>query len=247
MDLARISDSDLLGRFFIWESGVEGITGYYQVIKHLQPLFDKLKSQERISGFYVNRIRNGHKIGGETQIFDSARLSYFVPMKSISAAIGEIKNFLDENKLVESSFRECPHHESNPLEFMRFLALNTAIGLDIMKINHQNAVALLSTYRFQVFPTRSSAQLHLEPTFERDSATYQQLSYQGKSFYWEYFPRCDKLGVWAHHLVNLVIGFDNPRYSYGEPYSIQRINREFLEPINAPLISEDWKSKTTAI
>ncbi len=241
MDLAKISDSDLLGRFFIWEPGTEGVPGYYHVVKHLHPLFEKLKSQEDISGFYLNRIKNKHKIGGETQIFDSARLSYFVPLKSVSSAINRVKDFLDENKLVESSFRECPHHESNPIEFMRFLSLNTIIGLDLIETNHLNAIALLATFRFQVFPARLSSRLYLEPTFCRDSTTYQKLSEEEKSFFWTGFSKSDDRGVWAHHLVNLIIGDDYNCYFYGEPLPVSQINEEFLKSRNVPLIPENWK------
>lgn len=226
-----------MGRFFIWECNAQGIPGYYKVIKRLQPLFEKLRSQQHVSGYFVNRICDQTTDNKET-----VRLSFFVPAKSISSAIKEVRKYLDENELIERScIRECPHQDSISLKFRRFLALNTLIGLDIMKTDHPNARALLATYRFQISPARQPIRPHFEPTFQRGSVTYQSLSDDDKTFFWTNFSNCDEYGVWAHHLVNLVLGFDIPVYSFGEPYSISRVNKEILNPLNVPPIPEDWK------
>ena len=232
MDWKKVSKDDLRGQFFVWASGTKGLVGYYETIDRLRPLFKKLQSLQHISGYYVNHICDD-----TTNNIDTVRFSYFVLSESIPVAT-EVETFLRENKLNEVYTRKNPCLDNIPLDYRQFLALETQIGLEIMEADLLNAQSLLATYRWQVYRDHLDRRPHFEPTFERDSITYRSLSPEDRDFLWSNLRNYE----YAHHLVNLVPGFDERVYSFGEPYSIQRINEEVLKQFSAPFrIYEDWK------
>lgn len=229
---------DGAGRFYISGPETRRWLCYYDTIERLRPLFESPQFQRHISGYYVSS--NGD--------FNAVRLVYLTPLDSREKAEREIETFIQKNKLSETDARRPPDPDSLAkqyggsefeLQFRQFLALETLIGLEIMKANLLHAQSLLATYRFQVFIAHSCIRQHFEPTFQRDSDTFHSLSSEDKNSLWLDFSK----SAWAHFLVNLVLGFDYTDYSYpNEPYSIPRINKEILEPLNVHFeIREDWK------
>lgn len=216
MDLEKVTESDLVGRFFIWDPDVPdikdrlNIRGYYGIVNRLRPLFKNLQTQQNISSYFLNHIKNE-----TTNNKDTVRLTYFVSIESIPSTIELIEKYLNDNKLVEHCSREYPHiDEGMPLKFRRFVTLNTPIGLDIMDGKKlQNARHLVAKYIFQARPTNptnSQIRHHFEQTFRDNSDTYKSLSKEDTDFYWMNFSKYDKKlrATFEHFLVNLVVGFD---------------------------------------
>jgi hypothetical protein len=177
-----------------------------------------LQAQQHISGYYVNRIADFYKNEGENYYFDSARLSYFVPVELIPAAIQEIENFLNENKLGESRPWEYPHLDSIKLQYRQFLTLETLIGLELMEVDTQETQKRILNFRLKNLQDSSSISSMFDPAFQR-SKIYRLLSNTDRNFLWSCLSKPD----WSHHLVNLMLGFDPFNYS-----SIKDINKQLV-------------------
>lgn len=240
MNWKSVSNDDLLGQFVIKLPENKRWPSYYETINRFRVLFESPQFQQHVSGYYVNSL---HEPYGPRYL----RIKYFTPPDSHENAEREIENFITKNELTEKKDdRIHPKQGSaaispgdSQLRCRQFLTLETLLSLQIMKKDLLNAQSLMATYRWQVFKARQPRAPHFKPTFERDSSAYFSLSPNDKVFLYS----CLSNYKWAHFLVNLVLGFDETDYSLPrEPYSIPRINKEILEPRNAPYrISEDWK------
>ena len=214
MNWKNVSESDLVGRFFIRKPGVQGLLGYYKTIYQLLPLFKTPKFQQHVSGCYVNEPGK--------DIFGIVRLSYFTPPNMRAAAVQNIETFLTESKLDEIYTRTGPEEDhvardyggdEFELPFRKFLALETRIGLELVDANHLEVQSLLIKFRRQKPRNSSEIYTYFDPIFQK-SGTYCDLSIQEKDFLWENLSRNppSSRSDWAHFLVNLILGFDPPPF-----------------------------------
>lgn len=209
MDWKSVSESDLVGRFYIWKSETTppGLVGYHKTICSLRPLFEKEQFKRHVSGYYVNRV-----CGESTRNEDTVRLTYFAPSGFAPLAVKEIKKFIEDKKLHEPCKSQLPQEDKVAggyggdkfeLLFRQFLALETHVGLEIMEANLQDALSLVITFRLQNVWAHSSIPSHFKSAFQR-SVTYCSLTDTDKKFLW----LCLTIPEWSHFLVNLVIGDD---------------------------------------
>jgi len=242
----RVPRNALFGVFYVKKPDGTRWDSYYRTLATLDPLFHSEGFKKAVAGFYLN-------ICGD---FDAVRISYFVEAPHVKKSIAAFKEFFTKNGLVEIQPNEGPKEEviasnygGGHLEehFRNFLVLETQIGLELMRRNLMHARRLFATYRWQVRKAGLSVRAHFEPTFARDSSTYNTLSGSEKEQIfldlqeWPNPPQVD----WAHMMVNLVLGCDwnhvfaDPNYlTPGKPLSIPEINEIVKElGLQIPL---DW-------
>jgi hypothetical protein len=224
----------LFGLFRIKKSYESTWDFYYDTIDALRPLFERKDFNQLVSGFYLNRIR------------ESVRISYFVSEKDKQKAISIFQSFFKEKGI--SEFEAQPptkivvarNYGGEELEerFRSFLALETQIGLELMKADLLHARSLFATYCFQVCKGGLSVREHFEPTFLRYSQTYVSLSTEEKK---QFLTDLENHPDWMHMMVNFVLGWDPRLNPDGMPLSIPQIN-EILERFNLGFqIPLGWK------
>jgi hypothetical protein len=67
MNLNRLTEADLFGRFLLRAPGGGRFAGYYSSLEEIRSLLTSQEWAERVTGFYVN-------VAGD---FDAVRLSYW--------------------------------------------------------------------------------------------------------------------------------------------------------------------------
>lgn len=229
----KIPKKDFFGIFFVIKSFGTTWDSYYGTIDVLRSLFELKDFDKYVSGFYINRID------------ELARISYFVSEENIQRAISIFQNFFKENEISEVKTEPAKKifvaekYGGKELEerFRYFLALETQIGLELIKADLLHSRILFATYRLQVCRAFLPVKKHFEPTFNKHSPTYVSLPNEEKEKFF------DDLGWlnWAHMMVNFVLGSDWRAIRYGRPYSISEINK-ILEQCNLDFqIPLDWK------
>jgi len=229
MDLSRLKEIDLFGRYFLKASEGDRFVGYYYSLNAIRPLIKGNEWLNSVTGFYINVA------GG----FDAVRLSYFT--SSPDQVKGVVDRFVANHGLKSIQNPETPHlaeiskdYGGEELRFRRFLSTYTLIGLDIMEADLLNARCLLATFRWQVMRARRPYKPHFLRTIENQSSFYNSLSVHEKEQFWSdlaHWPNPPQVD-WAHFFVNMVLGCD---------WISQRVWQTFLsrqEPIPIPEINK---------
>lgn len=223
---------DFWGIFYVRKGPSVKWKSYYRSIDALRPIFAQVTFTAAICGFYLN-------VCGK---LDSLRISYFTSESSVPLAISVFKDFFEDHGFLEIQESSPPkqyvlaaNYGGQEFEerFRNFLNLETKIGLELIETDLLQARCLFSTYRWQVRKAGLPVRAHFEPTFVRDSPTYNGLSESEKDqlfldlWEWPNPPRVD----WAHMMVNLILGcdwnyvFGDPNYiTPGKPLPIANIN-----------------------
>lgn len=253
MGFAKIPKEALFGVFSVKILKGEQFDSYYRTINLLSPLLSSSRFSETIIGFYLNFISQRYR---DHPYRRSIRISYFVSESHVSDAQCVFREFLVQNGLSEAG-QENPcsivlakNYGGSCYEerYRNFLNLQNRIGLELIKTDLLQARCLFSTYRWQVRKAGLPVRAHFEPTFGRDSPTYNGLSESEKDqlfldlWEWPNPPQVD----WAHMMVNLILGcdwnhvFSDPNYiTPGKPLPIVDINAIVRElGFQIPL---DWK------
>ncbi len=204
MDLGRLGETDLFGRFFL-RSHKGRFEGYYRSLDTLRPLLTSDNWKRSVTGFYVN-------VAGD---YDAVRLSYFTILPKETRTL--VDSFAAECGLTNIQEPEIPRrtkvsecYGGEELRFRRFLSTQTLIGLDIMKADLHNARCLLATFRWQIMIARKPYKPHFLRTLENQSPFYNSLQADEKEQFWRdlaYWPNPPQVD-WAHFLVNMVLGCD---------------------------------------
>ena len=214
----KIPREDLFGLFFVRKSYGTNWDSYYGTIDALRPLLESEDFSKTVSGFYLSYIN------------DSTRISYFVSEGNNQKAISIFQNFFKEKGISEIKAQPptksvvAEEYGGEELEerFRHFLALETQIGLELIKEDLLYARILFVTYRFQVYKGWLPVRAHFEPTFLRYSPTYVSLSNEEKEQFLTYLERSP---AWTHMMVNFVLGWDYTINRDGRPLSIPEINK----------------------
>lgn len=205
MDLGRLKETDVFGRFYLKLPGDRRFDNYFRTIDALRPLLSSDGWDKAATGYYLNVAGN----------MDTVRLSYFTADPDNAQNCAE--SFCQGNNIIEGQNREPPHptriaekYGGEELRFRRFLYLYTLIGLDIMQAVLLNARCLMATFRWQVMLSRQPYQPHFQRTFEKESLSYNALSEKQKEQFWSDLsnwpnpPQVD----WAHMMVNMILPGD---------------------------------------
>ncbi len=205
MNLNRLKEGDLFGRFFLKASDGGSFRGYYCSLKAICPLLRSKEWLINVTGFYIN-------VAGD---FDAVRLSCFTSFPDQTREV--VDSFVAEHGLKNIQDPEIPHcrkisegYGGEELRFRRFLSTYTLIGLDIMNEDLLNARCLFATFRWQVMRSRKPYKPHFLRTFENQSSFYHSLSQSDKEQFWldlAYWPNKKQVD-WAHFFVNMVLGCD---------------------------------------
>jgi hypothetical protein len=237
----RVAIDDLWGVFYVRKGPGVKWKSYYSTIDALRPILVQRQFTAAISGFYLNVHSS------MTSKLDSLRISYFTSESDVPSAISVFKRFFEHSGFLEVKESTAPkqcvvaaNYGGQEFEerFRNFLNLETRIGLELIKADLLQARCLLLTYRWQVRKAGLPLRAHFEPTFSRDSPTYNSISESEKDQLfddlqeWPNPPQVD----WAHFMVNLVLGCDW-NYVFGDrnyltpasPLSIQEINAKVME------------------
>lgn len=232
--IQKIPKEDLFGLFFVRKPYGTNWDSYYGTIDALRPLLENEDFSKTVSGFYLNYIN------------DSTRISYFVSEGNNQKAISIFRNFFNEKGISEIKAQPpkkavvAEKYGGEKLEehFRHFLALETQIGLELIREDLLYARILFATYRFQVWKGRLPIRAHFEPTFRRYSPTYVSLPNEEREQFLTYLERYP---AWTHMMVNFVWGWDYTIYPDGRPLSIPEINK-ILERYNLGFqIPLEWK------
>lgn len=206
MDLSRLQENDLFGRFYLKVSGSRQFDTYFQTIDALKPLLNSKEWNETVTGYYINVAGNN---------MDTVRLSYF--SSNADAVRNCAESFCRQHNIVESQNPELPHatrisegYGGEELRFRWFLYLYTLIGLDIMLANLLNARCLMATFRLQVMLSRQPYRPHFQRKFEEQSSTYNSLSTEQKEQFWLDLANWSNPSQvdWAHLMVNMILPGD---------------------------------------
>jgi hypothetical protein len=204
MDLSRLQESGLFGRFYLKVRGNRQFDTYFQTIDVLRPLLNSGEWNEAVTGYYINVAGN----------MDTVRLSYFTSNPSRTASC--IDSFCTSNN-IQSQNPEIPHatrisegYGGEELRFRRYLYTYTLIGLDIMSADLLYARRLMATFRLQVMLSRQSYTPHFQRTFEEQSPGYNSLSAEQKEQFWSDLSNWPDLRQvdWAHMMVNMILPGD---------------------------------------
>ena len=236
LDVREVSIDDFRGIFYVRKGPSIKWESYYRTIDALRPILTKETFAAAISGFYLNVCSQ------YAYQFDSLRICYFTSKSSSPLAVSVFKDFFKDHGFLEiresSSPKQCvvaAEYGGQEFEkrFRNFLNIETKIGLDLIKSDLLQAKCLFSTYRWRVRKADLPVRAHFEPTFRRDSPTYNGLSESEKDhllidlWEWPNPPQVD----WAHFMLNLILGcdwkwvFSNPNYiTPGKPLPIADIN-----------------------
>lgn len=241
MDLSKLKETNLFGRFFLKASEGGRFDGYYCSLEAMYPLLTSKQWVESVTGYYIN-------VGGD---FDAVRLSYFTsspdqPKEVVDDFVAKhgLKNIKNPTLLAHT--RNSEGYGGEELRFRRFLSTYGLIGLDIMKRDLFHSRCLLAIFRWQIFRERKDCRDHFMPTFQKLSSTFNSLDENDKEQLWEdlnHWPNPPQVD-WAHFLVNMVLGCDW-NWVFGLPYpqsplSISEINEIVNE--TGFQIPEEWNS-----
>lgn len=204
MDLSRLQESDLFGRFYLKLPGTTQFDNYFQSIDALRSLLSSREWGDAVTGYYINVAGN----------MDSVRLSYFT---SDAARVNSCVNSFCTNNNIQSQNPELPHtsrisegYGGEELRFRRYLYIYTLIGLDIIGEDLPNARRLMATFRLGVMLSRQPYKPHFQATFEEQSPAYNSLSAEQKEQFWldlSNWPNPPQVD-WAHMMVNMVLPGD---------------------------------------
>ncbi len=205
MDLSRLKETDVFGRFYVKLPDNRQFDNYFRTIDALRPLLASKEWDNVVTAYYLNVAGN----------MDTVRLSYFTA--NPDNAQNCVESFCRRSNITESQNRELPHstkiaekYGGEELRFRRFLYLYTLIGLDIMQANLLNARCLMATFRWQVMLSRQPYRPHFQRIFEEQSPSYNALSDAQKEQFWldlSNWPNPPQVD-WAHMMVNMVLPGD---------------------------------------
>lgn len=242
MDINRIKETDLFGRFFLNVQDKSGFEKYYCSLNNIRPLIGSERWLKNVTGFYIN-----------AENYDVVRLSYFTTSPNQTAKV--VNDFVGESNLEHSNEPCIPHKKevsagqgNEELRFRKFLSVYTQIGLDIMKEDLFNARCLLATFRWQIMRASMHYKPHFVKTFENQSPFYNLLSPAEKSQFWSDLanrPNPSNFD-WAHFFVNMVFGCDwiwKEFFTPKSPLSIKEINKRIEELGLDFKIPENWSPK----
>ena len=205
MDLARLSETDLFGRFFLKLPGNVPFDNYYRSLYALLPLLTSKEWNECVTGYYINVAGN----------MDAVRLSYFT---CDSDRIQKCtKSFCSKNNIIAPQRSELPHrtkiagiYGKEETRYRKYLYLYSLIGFDIIQADLLNARCLIATFRYQVMASRQEYKPHFENTFKKQSPIYNSLSQNQKQQFWRdlsHWPNGSQID-WAHMMVNMILPGD---------------------------------------
>ena len=234
MGVSKISKEDLFGLFFVRKSYGTNWDSYYGTIDILRPLLKSKDFNKTVSGFYINHID------------ELVRISYFVSEGSEQKAISIFRNSFEENGISEIKAQPptktivAKQYGGEELEehFRYFLALETQIGLDLIKADLLHARSLFAAYCWQVRIASLPVTRHFEPTFKKHSQTYTSLSTTEKE---QFLVELEERLSWTHMMVNFVLGLDFKIYRARGPLSILEINQILERSDLGFQIPLDWK------
>lgn len=254
MRFGSIPTNALFGIFRIRKLPGNKYDSYYRTVNLLSSLLCSNRLLETIAGFYLNHVPL--TINDHTE--SVVRISYFVSESRVSNAQSMFREFLLQNDLSVAnednprSFVLAENYGGSSYEerYRNFLNLQTRIGLELINADLLQAKCLIATYRWQVRKAGLPVRAHFEPTFARDSSTYNALSSSEKEQFFvdlQEWPNPTQVD-WAHFMVNLVLGADwnyeicAPSYlTPGQPLSIPEINVRLKElEFQIPL---DWEPR----
>ncbi|OGW76084.1 MAG: hypothetical protein A2Z72_01830 [Omnitrophica bacterium RBG_13_46_9] len=232
MDLSRLKETDLFGRFYLKLSPDPGIDTYYKTIDALRPLLTSKEWDESVTGYYINVARENH----------SARLSYFT--KAPDSVQECVRAFCSGHNIKNTWEPELPRgvriselYGGEELRFRRYLYLYNLIGLDIIKADLLNARCLIAAFRLQFMPLRQPYKSYFEKTFRIQSEAYNSLSEQEKEQFWldlSNWPDPNQVD-WAHMMVNMILPGDWPQslykaylFSQKPPLDMTEINKMIM-------------------
>lgn len=205
MDLNRLTENDLFGRFYLKLRGNTQFDNYFQTIDVLRLFLNSKEWAEVVTGYYINITGN----------MDAVRLSYFT--SNPSGVANCIDSFCTSNNIINSQDPEIPHttrisegYGGEELRFRRYLYAYTLVGLDIMSADLVYARRLIATFRLQVMLSRQPYRPHFQRTFEERSPVYNSFSVEQKEQFWQdlsNWPNPPQVN-WAHMMVNMILPGD---------------------------------------
>ncbi len=247
MDISRLKETDLFGRFFLKAADGDRSHVYYRSLDALRPLLRSQQWFESITGFYIN-------VGGD---FNAVRLSYFTSTpdraKEVVNRFGgehEIEYLKTPSPPVQTRISDT--YGGEELRFRKYLSSYSLVGLDIMEADLLYARCLFATFRWQIMISRKPYKPHFLWTFENHSPFYMSLTPRERDQFWldlVYWPNLPQVD-WVHLFVNMVLGCDwiSPkgwRFSLTphEPLPITKIN-DLVQEFGFQ-ISQDWQPVKT--
>ena len=206
MDLARLSTTDITGRFYLRLPNSGGrFAGYYASLEALRPMLAGAEWQAAVTGYYLN-------VAGD---FDAVRLTYLTTTPERVAAV--VQAFAAARGLAQSQPPEPPapsqisgSYGGEELRFRRFLCTYPLITLDLLQADALHTRCLFATFRWQVMAARQPYRPHFAPTFERDSPYYHAMPAAEQEQFWAdlaHWPNPPQVD-WAHMMVNMALGCD---------------------------------------
>jgi hypothetical protein len=242
MNLNRLTEADLFGRFFLRAPDGGMFASYYSTLEAIRPLLRSEEWTEGVTGFYINVAEN----------FDAVRVSYWTASPEQTRQV--VDRFVKEHGLeftkrpgAPGQTRNSDSYGGEELRFRKFLTAYTQIGLDIMAADLLNARCLFATFRWQIMISRQAYKPHFEGTFQTHSPFYNSLTESEKEQFWQdiaHWPNPPRVD-WAHMMVNMVLACDwNDLFrpasvSALPPLSIQEINKLVKE--QGFQIPPDWQ------
>lgn len=218
MQINKIPKEDLFCIFYV--RGRNGTVwdwnSYYSTLDALRPLFKEAEFQKVVSGLYLNHIDQ------------SVRISYFVSEAKSEKAISIFRDFFKENQISKTNFQPpkrfsvAAGYGGEELEesFRYFLALETRIGLELIKADLLQARILFATYCLRVRKGQLPVREHFESIFTKNSPMYASLPMEERE---QFLGDLERLS-WAHMMVNFVLGCDFSVSPDGLALSIPEIN-----------------------
>lgn len=205
IDLSRLEETDLFGRFYIKAPNGGRFHGYYNSLNAIRNLLASPEWLSTVTGYYIN-------VTGENDI---VRISYWTVTPRQTRAL--VDRYVSEHELEHIRQPTNPKRTRNSdayggeeMRFRRYLATYTQIGLEIMETDLLNARSLFATFRWQVMRAGRAYEPHFLKTFENQSFFYNSLSVSGKLQFWldlAHWPDPHQVD-WAHMFVNMVLGAD---------------------------------------
>jgi hypothetical protein len=205
VDLSRLKETDLFGRFYLRAPDGGRFRGYYSSVNAIRCLVLSTEWLKSVTGYYINVA------GG----LDAVRLSYWTISPQHTRMV--VNRFVADHGLEYINPPTVPKHARNSdgyggeeLRFRRYLATYTLIGLEIMQTDLLHARSLFATFRWQVMRGGRPYKPHFLGTFENQSFFYNSLSLADKEQFWldlAHWPDPKQVD-WAHLFVNMVLGTD---------------------------------------
>ena len=205
VDLSRLSETDLYGRFYLKAPNGGRFRGYYHSLNVIRPLVRSKEWLRSVTGYYINVSGNN----------DIVRISYWTVSPEFAKKV--VDRFGADHGLEHTRKPTIPEQTRNSdayggeeMRFRRYLATYTQIGLEIMETDLLNARILFAIFRWQVMRAGRAYKHHFLKTFENQSFFYNSLPASEKLQFWldlAHWPDPQKVD-WAHMFVNMVLGAD---------------------------------------